>query len=330
MIHFSDLHLKPESEAVCFQVLDAVFALAIGTPERAVAFNGDFFHVRYALPVHLLNKVVDTFTTWTRSGLSVFIIPGNHDQYTVGGRHALEVFGQIPGVRVFHEPVHDPNTGTWLPYRKDPQQLVDWLKANPLPKTALPVAHLHHGIVGAFMNNGARAGVVDGLLPSALEMFQTVYCGHWHRHQVVGQCVYVGSQWQTRADEAGQQKGVLHSTPVGHRPTGPSWKFIPLDVGRRFHQLDVLGPEVLKSVRQGDVVRVPAGSSGKLVEAIQAMGVDVYAAPQIKEQAQRLQVGAHATLREQAVKYVELQCKENPELDPALLLAAFDGLTSQA
>jgi UDP-2,3-diacylglucosamine pyrophosphatase LpxH len=82
MILFSDLHLKPESADVCFEVLDAVCALACAS-DRQVAFLGDFWHVRYALPVDLLNCVSDEMARWQLEGVEAHLLPGNHDQIDV-------------------------------------------------------------------------------------------------------------------------------------------------------------------------------------------------------------------------------------------------------
>ena len=315
MILFSDLHLKAESEQTCRQVLDGVFTLALSTG-KVVGFLGDFWHVRYAVPLHLLNMVRDTFHLWSKAGVKLYMLPGNHDQFDVNGRNALEVFADIPNVRVFSEPTHDWATGTWLPYRKDPRVLLEWLKANPVPEGAPFVAYLHHGIQGAFMNSGMQAGAQDGLRPEDLP-FPRVYCGHWHRHQQVAQCVYVGSQWQTRADEAGQQKGVL-------RINGPHWEFIPLGLGARFHAFQTFSEQEVKAVRPGDTVRVPAGTGQKAIEALKALGADVLVAPEIKAITQRLTQG---TLRDQAQQYVN-SVDVPAELTAQDLMALYDEVST--
>lgn len=305
MIYFSDLHLRPESEDVCFRVLDEVWALSRGLKDRYVACLGDFFHTRYAVPVYLLNRVWRTFRQWTQDdGIRLYLLPGNHDQIDLAGQHALEVLGDLPGVQVFTEPTHDPNTGVWLPYRKDPAVLLAWLKTAP----AAQVVHMHHGIAGAWMNSGQQATMADGVRPEDLPPGVRVYCGHWHRHQVVQQCVYAGSPWQTRADEAGQRKGVLWTDPQqnGGNITGPAWRFLPMSAGPSFHRFTAFSPEEVASVRPGDVVRIGPEVKERdvagLVQALRDLGADVQVerAPR-GSAAPRL--SADAPLRQQAERY---------------------------
>jgi len=262
VIYFSDLHMSPESEDTCFAVLDAVLAMQRETG-HAVGFLGDFWHTRYQLPVYLLNRVREKL----REFRNLYVLPGNHDQYDVNGRHALEVFDNLEGVDVLSHPAWDVATGCWLPYRKNADELVQWIKGHPRPDGYPDVAHLHHGIVGASMNNGMVAGEREGLHVRDLP-FARVYCGHWHRHQEVAQCVFVGSQWQTRGDEAGQVKGVvvagspadvLRMWKPGHL-TDVMWRFQPLHLGPAHHKLVAFTQAELAQVKPGDRVRVPAGT----------------------------------------------------------------------
>jgi DNA repair exonuclease SbcCD nuclease subunit len=321
VIYISDLHLRPESEDVVFSVLEQAAAMAVKTG-HSIGVLGDVWHVRYAIPVYLLNRMRRFLK---ESGAAWYILPGNHDQIDIAGNHALEVFSDLPNVKVFHEPTWHLGTGCWLPYRKRPQDLVDWIQANPNPRPDVgpDVAHLHHGIVGAHMNNGAVAGELDGLRPDQLP-FSRVYCGHWHRHQEIAQCVYVGSQWQTRADEAGQVKGVVVSELVFPSKTGPSFRFVPLDVGRRHHRIEAFTAQEIQAVRAGDTVRVPPGTSPKMVDALVKLGAEVFAeAAGPAQTGPRLGVDAAAPLRVQAEKYLATQAI--PEtLTASELMAVYD------
>lgn len=308
MIYFSDLHLRPESEDVCFRVLEEVWALSRGLRDRHVACLGDFFHTRYAVPVYLLNRVWRMFRQWTQDdGIKLYLLPGNHDQIDLAGQSAMEVFGDLPGVQVFTEPTWDPGTGTWLPYRKDPAVLLGWLRETPEAMSA-PVIHMHHGIAGAWMNSGQQATMQDGVRPEDLPVGARVYCGHWHRHQVVQQCVYAGSPWQTRADEAGQRKGVLWTDPQqnGGNITGPLWRFLPLAAGPSFHRFTAFSREEVAAVRPGDVVRIGPEMAERdvagLVKALQELGAEVQVerAPR-STAAPRL--AADMPLRQQAERY---------------------------
>jgi hypothetical protein len=84
---FSDLHVKSSSIETCEEVLDLVHAAAVER-NAGIVFLGDFWHVRGALNVELLNRVLKCLGRWTQP---VIMIPGNHDQVSLGGMvHALE------------------------------------------------------------------------------------------------------------------------------------------------------------------------------------------------------------------------------------------------
>ena len=75
---FSDLHVKSTSIESCEQVLQAVHEAAVSR-DAGIIFLGDFWHVRGALSVDLLNRVLRALEQWTQP---VIMIPGNHDQVT--------------------------------------------------------------------------------------------------------------------------------------------------------------------------------------------------------------------------------------------------------
>ena len=70
---FSDLHVKSASIAVCEEVLRNVHEAAV-IRKAGVIFLGDFWHVRGALSVDLLNRVLSELSRWTQP---VIMIPGD-------------------------------------------------------------------------------------------------------------------------------------------------------------------------------------------------------------------------------------------------------------
>lgn len=307
MILTGDIHLRPESADTVFAALDAIYKLAEKGDKR-VAILGDVWHVRYALPVELLNRLFTFLEAWSARDVETFIIPGNHDQITVNGEHALLVLGGIENVHVYTEPT-DGWPGLWLPYRKDVGALLP-----PIEKSTRSIAFAHHGIVGAMMNNHVKAGDLDGIQPALFQKFQNVFLAHWHRHQQIGNCVYVGSPYQTRSDEAGQQKGVVDLNVQ----TG-AWKFIPLDVGPKFW----VGLDAAENVKVGDTVKLPAGVAPDLVEKLRAQGVNVNVEPPKVETSVR--VANAQSMRDYALAYV----KQNAGgLDENALMHIFDEVVS--
>ena len=156
MIVFSDLHLQDDSEDVVFgEVLPGIFDAALRDADKTVAFLGDWFHIRYKVSVKLFNRGRDTLLAWTRAGIKVILLPGNHDQIDFEGRNALEAYGDIDGVSVYNTPTWD-RWGLWVPYRKTLEGVKQALLTEA-PVNAVPVLWIHHGITGALMNDHHRS-----------------------------------------------------------------------------------------------------------------------------------------------------------------------------
>lgn len=277
MLLISDLHLREDSaDVVLNEVLPAVAGEAERLGDKHVGILGDVFHIRYRVSVRLLNALRDELMNWMQRGLTVTIIPGNHDQINVAGRNALEVLGDVIGVDVYTEPTWDSH-GLWFPYRKPElveAQLKDALSRKPSPEHP-NVLFTHLGIYGAWMNDGWQDKV--GLPPGLFEVFDFVICGHYHKHQYVGRkLVYVGSPYQTRADEAGQVKG--YGIWNGSRMT-----HVPMEWGKRHLNLTIksepgvpLTIDGIEALTHRDIVRLTVTSeeaAKSLGEQLTARGV---------------------------------------------------------
>lgn len=178
---FSDLHVKSASIETCEEVLSEVHRCAV---ERGagVIFLGDFWHVRGALNVDLLNRILLRLSAWTQP---VIMIPGNHDQVTLGGAvHALEPlqYAFAPGQMLL---VSEPMVclgALWVPYRRDHQLLKAILRegaSNP----AVGIVFCHADVKGASMNDGMKSR--EGLDVDVFPAHIPVYSGHYHKpHKV--------------------------------------------------------------------------------------------------------------------------------------------------
>jgi DNA repair exonuclease SbcCD nuclease subunit len=316
MIVFSDLHLRDETEEVCIgEVLPGIAQEALDRKEKDVAFLGDFWHVRYSVPVRLFNAVRDELRRWTSSiGLEVRLLPGNHDQINYEGRNALEAYGDIPGVTVFTDPQWD-EYGLWIPYRKNNEEIEKALTLKK-PKDSPRILWTHHGVKGALMNDFHQN--TEGLEPSAFDKFTHVFSGHYHKRQELKHVTYIGSPWQTKADEAGQPKGFATWN-------GSALEFVDTHWGKRFHKFE-LGPDEtldLSQVGERDEVRVVTapGINHEVVSAqLAAAGVAHIVTPQEQHNEARLQVAANAGLEEYAKAYVE---QFDTEIQKEQLLEAF-------
>lgn len=326
MLIFSDVHLREETaDVVLGEVLPGIAKAAEQYNEREIACLGDFWHLRYRVSVQLQNAVRDEFKRWTSAGLSVRILPGNHDQVDVHGRNAMEVFDTMPGVSVYTEPTWDKD-GLWVPYRRAHEEIQ---KALSLPRPhgvkGPTVAFMHVGLRGAAMNNHVLD--TEGVPEAVVQGFTMVLAGHYHKRQLLfaGRAAYIGSPWQTRADEAGQDKGFALWDGRELRYVNTLW-------GRRFHKFQILQPGQkldLSNVRPHDEVRV-ATAAGVNPEAVGQQLVQAGIAhhsvtPDIEPLQTRLLVREGASLAEYAQAYVQ---NVPTDLDRGKLMAMFAELTS--
>lgn len=133
---FSDLHVNRRSLDVCLQVLRQVQEAALAR-NAGVLFLGDFWHSRGALPVEPLNSVLEIMSRWEPVTV---MIPGNHDQCSVGGLvHALTPVAAARPEKIF---VFDRpavwRDALWLPYRRGQEARAHSPKARCLSAPSTP------------------------------------------------------------------------------------------------------------------------------------------------------------------------------------------------
>jgi DNA repair exonuclease SbcCD nuclease subunit len=324
MIIFSDAHLRPETENIIFDEVLPGIDQAAKKHGGPIACLGDLFHIRYQVDVRIYNRLREVLWLWGEE-FGVFLLPGNHDQYNVEGRNVLEGLGDIQGVRVFNEPTWTQE-GLWIPYRKNLEDVRAALKMRKPKIKAAHVVFMHQGIQGAWMNNNAVAD--EGLDPADLINQRLVLCGHWHKHQVLREnfkgaplVIFIGSPYQTKADEAGQQKGFLILTDEGDS------EFMFSKWGPRYHQLTVQADGTLDTsdVEEGDIVRVsapPGADVSALAKSLE--GTQHAISVEVKPLEQRLNVDSQATLLDYARAYVKL--KQPLPLQQGILLEEFQNL----
>lgn len=181
-IVFSDLHVKVSSIQTCEQVLLAVNNAA-REKNAGIIFLGDFWHVRGALSVELLNRVLKVLRSWTQP---VIMIPGNHDQVTLGGNiHSLE-----PLMYAFPDDqailINEPTIclgALWIPYRRDSNIMKSVLAAVKYHQNNINMIFCHADVKGAFMNDNmlCREGIEVSNFPANIPIFS----GHFHKPHTV-------------------------------------------------------------------------------------------------------------------------------------------------
>jgi DNA repair exonuclease SbcCD nuclease subunit len=332
--------MREETATVCFEVLRNIREEAVAREIRTVGFLGDWWHLRYTVPVRLLNAVADELHAWEASGVNLVILPGNHDQIDVHGRNALEVFSEFRNVKVYTEPAHD-EWGLWIPYRHDLQDVRDALAEHmegglpgdnargAEPDGFIGCVYYHGPIKGALMNNLVRAEV--GLDSQAFTGYRRIIMGHFHKRQrwdfEGGFAQYIGSPWETKADEAGQPKGFAIFD-------GNELTFEDRQWGPKHHKLVTADPEevrrMLQDVGLQDKVRVIVPEGGDLSAIAKLVGEhgvcnSVVEPAAIENRAPRMAAELAGGFRDHALRYVEATAGE---LDSELLMKTFDELTA--
>jgi hypothetical protein len=178
---FSDLHVKGASIEACEEVLDAVHKAAVER-NAGIIFLGDFWHVRGSLSVELLNRVLLSLRKWTQP---VIMIPGNHDQVTLGGTvHAL-----TPLLYAFRPEqilmISEPTVcmgALWIPYRRDAALMRSILAAGATHPD-VSIIYCHADVQGAMMNDGMRSR--EGLDIASFPGNLPIYSGHFHKPHTV-------------------------------------------------------------------------------------------------------------------------------------------------
>ena len=306
MIIFSDLHLREETaETVFGEVLPGIYEAAKQHLDKEIVCLGDVFHVRFKVDGRLQNALKDEFKRWVDAGLSLRILPGNHDQYNVDGRNVLEVFDEINHVEVYSSPREDSD-GFWIPYRKnidEVKQAVQYANTNWQGKKVL---FMHHGVRGAWMNDGYQNK--DGIELETFGGWHTILCGHYHKRQTVGLNLhYLGSPYQTKADEARQPKG--YSLWDGEKLT-----FVETHWGSKYHIIEIGEDQTLdlSQVQPRDEVRVTVKGKGSelrvasLAKQLRDLGIERHTVtPEIEQTEARLDVRPQASVDEYAKAYVD-------------------------
>lgn len=308
LLLFSDLHLRKESAATVQTVLTGILAAAELYKVDRIAFLGDFWHNVSDIPADLLEMArswleaaeqsfPQRFTPGTDGTGRVWMLVGNHDRES-HGINALRVFEKH--ARVIWEPTFDTDTGIWMPWQPKAQLAgsiaLCRTQATADQSTNRDVMFGHFAVAGAMRNDHIVDS--DGLDLGGLQGMAKVLLGHYHKPHYVplvggGTAEYIGSPWQTRADEAGQPKGYAIWDTKTRELTRYATKW-----GPEYARLTatVAGEMDLSSVQPETRVRVvaPDEAAAKLARAqLLAKGVkDFVVVPQ-----QVLAAGAQATVQ---------------------------------
>lgn len=218
MLLFSDLHCSIKTLDLCLSILRNIHTRAKKL-DTTVGFLGDFFDTVYrrgTIPVEMLNTLLYYFSNeWS---VKMIMIPGNHDYIDASEtEHALDAFEYASTyIKVINKPMVLDNI-LWVPWKRNNDEIKSVFQS----MTDYDVIFGHFDVIGAMHSNI----VSDRGLKK--EDFPTLtITGHYHRPQMYGNVVYIGSPYQTSMSEAGQKKRLIHlknrkdivSIPVSYGP----------------------------------------------------------------------------------------------------------------
>ncbi len=187
-----DPHLTPKTldrGARLFNIVEE-----LGNP---VIWLGDLQDTKEIVRSKVLNAYYDYFKS---SKLNHIILVGNHDWHNLECLdHSLKTLGALPHVKIVDKPT---NFGKFLcvPYYKDTDKLRQILKDNSGARTLI----CHVDISGFDYGNGALCE--DGLSLEDFKSFGLVISGHFHKHQVQNNLIYLGSPFSHSFGETDQHK----------------------------------------------------------------------------------------------------------------------------
>lgn len=188
--------------------------------------GGDLFTNRIGQPLDTLLVVGEVIDDMRERGITIHIIPGNHDKTDSSSKRSyLDVY-RAPNFKVYSQ-LRYLNIGnitfTFIPYFEEEKWLKEFKRAQM--RTGKNVLITHMGFDGVVNNDGTK--VVSDIKPSMFKEYDLVLIGHYHNSSKLAKNVfYTGSAYQNNYGETFQDKGchlILSDATT---------KFIPLEFPR--------------------------------------------------------------------------------------------------
>lgn len=191
-----DLHLTPKSMDKAAQLFEKVEAL--GLP---VIWLGDLLDTKEVIRGKCLNVLFDYLS---KSKLNHLLLVGNHDWFNLECKdHSLKPLSTLPNVKIVdYLDVRSPKV-TMLPYYHDKTYIKQLLKEIPDGNVVIG----HFDISGFDYGNGHFCE--DGLTLEDFSRFKRVISGHFHKHQVKDNLIYLGTPYSHSFGESDQDKFIM-------------------------------------------------------------------------------------------------------------------------
>lgn len=174
----------------------------------SIIITGDVFDSRQSIDIRILSMSLDIIKAIlnTNKNIRIYIVEGNHDSYKKRENDitSLSIFKSIDRVFVIQEPtLEELNDGTkllFLPWQGDIKQQNDVI--NNIDANFI---FMHNDITSAYYDNGRP--IINGVNISTIKN-KKIYSGHIHRRYDGKKYTYIGTPYQLRRSDIGNEKGI--------------------------------------------------------------------------------------------------------------------------
>ena len=206
---YSDLHLHNHhgllvNSETALNNLTFFKEYALENKIKKIINCGDFFHTKAkAYAPHVVQARL-RLKDWYKSGLEHYMIIGNHDMSNQNNTMNSIIFVFNEYAKIIPDYFYEDINNTRLHFMSYTSKLFPHFILSEDKKNVL---FTHIDIIGFTMSNGFKANV--GFKKEDLKKFDLVISGHYHKHQEVGNIIYVGSTHQTSFGERDQKHGFM-------------------------------------------------------------------------------------------------------------------------
>lgn len=231
-----------------------------------VVFCGDLFHTHGKIDTDVLNVASKGFYGIASNVRNMIILVGNHD--VKGKNHSLNFLdkGNVDVVP------HNTSTTTYAGYHEDYDDFQQTIEA--ILGWNYPAMFCHQGVKSVKLGSGFEIPN-EFLDPNDIPSDKIAFTGHYHRHQVIGNVVIVGSSMQHTWADSEDDRGFIVADIDDN---SVDWRFKPYLYSPRFTEIqegqdeDLEGYHILR-VRGG----APESYRRKLLERPEILSVELVA-----------------------------------------------------
>lgn len=309
---FTDIHMYPHFAMSIFEDIAEKFLydfLAYCKKHciTKAIFLGDWFHLKNKIQVPSYLKSYEILKLFKNEGIEIVFLIGNHDSPQADTNdfsilHSFADYGKVIPLYDWEEV--DGIRFHYLSYTKELPIFEMSQKSNIL------FGHLD---VNNFLMDGAFA-CTNGFEEERFSDFDFVFSGHFHKHQVRGNIIYIGSPNQQKYSDRFDDKGfiVLDTQKM-------DWQFVTYSAPA-FKEIEVDNED--ENIIKGNFLRVHIPSKAEDVAEIKnkllAMGANdvqfIYDSSEERAELNIIEDLTMGSMRELAVSYYDaaLEAKSMP------------------